>query len=132
MKSRKEDTAMVKKLLRPVLIGTGVGAICCLVVLLLLATIMATKDVPKAAITPMAVVAAAVGAFIGGIVSARIAKEKGLLFGAACGLVLYLLVMIAGFSVLKDIRGGYAFIKLAVLIVCAAIGGIVGVNAKKR
>ena len=132
MKSRKEDTAMVKKLLRPVLIGACIGALCCMVVLLLLSAFMAAKDIPQSAVVPMAVIAAAFGAFIGGMVSARIAKMKGLLYGAACGLVLYLLVMIAGFAFLKDIRGWYALIKLAILVGSASVGGVIGVNMRKR
>ena len=79
MKSRSEDTAMVKKILRPVLVGACMGAVVCLLLLLLMAAVIAAVDVPKAAITPLAVVASAVGAFVGGIVAAKIAKEKGCL-----------------------------------------------------
>lgn len=123
---------MVKKLLRPVCIGACVGAVCCLLLLLLMSAVMAATDVPKSVVTPMAVVAAAAGAFIGGITAARIAKEKGLLIGAACGLLLFLVVLIAGFAVLKDIRGTYVLVKLLVLIGCGAVGGILGVNLRKR
>ena len=128
MKSRSEDTAMVKKILRPVLVGACMGAVVCLLLLLL----MAAVDVPKAAITPLAVVASAVGAFVGGIVAAKIAKEKGLLFGAACGLILFVLVLVAGFAVLKEVRGSFAVAKLFILIGCGAIGGILGVNSRKH
>ena len=122
---------MVKSLLRPVLVGAVVGAGCCLLLLLAMAAVMAAKDIPKAAVTPMAVVAAAAGAFVGGLVCARIAKMRGLLFGAACGLVLYLIVMIAGFALLREIRGGYAVVKLAVMLGCGAVGGVLGVNMRK-
>lgn len=132
MKSQREESVMVKKLLRPVFIGACVGAVCCLLLLLLMSAVMAATDVPKSVVTPMAVVAAAVGAFIGGITAARIAKEKGLLIGAACGLLLFLVVLIAGFAVLKDIRGTYVLVKLLVLIGCGAVGGILGVNLRKR
>ena len=133
MKSHKEDnTAMVKRMLRPIIIGAVVGAICCALLLLIMAAVMAAQDIPKSAITPMAVVAAAAGSFIGGIVSARIAKERGLLFGAASGLLLYLLVAIAGFALLKEIRGMFILIKLAVMVGSAAIGGVLGVNMRKR
>ena len=130
MKSRSEDTAMVKKILRPVLVGACMGAVVCL--LLLMAAVIAAVDVPKAAITPLAVVASAVGAFVGGIVAAKIAKEKGLLFGAACGLILFVLVLVAGFAVLKEVRGSFAVAKLFILIGCGAIGGILGVNSRKH
>lgn len=132
MKSQREESVMVKKLLRPVCIGACVGAVCCLLLLLLMSAVMAATDVPKSVVTPMAVVAAAAGAFIGGITAARIAKEKGLLIGAACGLLLFLVVLIAGFAVLKDIRGTYVLVKLLVLIGCGAVGGILGVNLRKR
>ena len=132
MKSRSEDTAMVKKILRPVLVGACMGAVGCLLLLLLMAAVIAAVDVPKAAITPLAVVASAVGAFVGGIVAAKIAKEKGLLFGAACGLILFVLVLVAGFAVLKEVRGSFAVAKLFILIGCGAIGGILGVNSRKH
>ena len=133
MKPRKEDSsAIIKRVLRPVVIGTVIGAGGCLLILLLMAAVMASSDIPKAAVTPMAVVAAAIGAFISGIVAARISREKGLMLGAVCGLLLYLLVMLAGFAVLREIRGAYAVVKLAVMIGCAALGGVLGVNMGKR
>ena len=117
MKSRSEDTAMVKKILRPVLVGACMGAVVCLLLLLLMAAVIAAVDVPKAAITPLAVVASAVGAFVGGI---------------ACGLILFVLVLVAGFAVLKEVRGSFAVAKLFILIGCGAIGGILGVNSRKH
>lgn len=133
MKPRKEDSsAIIKRVLRPVVIGTVIGAGGCLLILLLMAAVMASSDIPKAAVTPMAVAAAAIGAFISGIVAARISPEKGLMLGAVCGLLLYLLVMLAGFAVLREIRGAYAVVKLAVMIGCAALGGVLGVNMGKR
>ncbi len=131
-KTRNEDTAMVKKIARPIVIGACVGAICCLLVLLVMAAIMAAQNIPKAAVTPMAIVAAAFGSFIGGIVSAKISGEKGLLYGAGSGLLLYAVVIIAGFAVLQDVRGTTMFIKLAVMVGCSAVGGIIGVNMKRR
>ena len=133
MKPRKEDSsAIIKRVLRPVVIGTVIGAGGCLLILLLMAAVMASSDIPKAAVTPMAVAAAAIGAFISGIVAARISREKVLMLGAVCGLLLYLLVMLAGFAVLREIRGAYAVVKLAVMIGCAALGGVLGVNMGKR
>ena len=133
MKSHKEDSsAMVKRFLRPVIIGAVVGALCCTLLLAVMAAIVASQDIPKAAITPMAIVAAAAGAFFGGFAAARIAKEKGLLIGGACGLLLFILVALAGFAFLKEIRGAYILIKLAVMLVLSALGGVIGVNLRKR
>ena len=133
MKSHKEDSsAMVKRFLRPVIIGAVVGALCCTLLLAVMAAIVASQDIPKAAITPMAIVAAAAGAFFGGFAAARIAKEKGLLIGGACGLLLFILAALAGFAFLKEIRGAYILVKLAVMLVLSALGGVIGVNLRKR
>ena len=133
MKSHKEDSsAMVKRFLRPVIIGAVVGALCCTLLLAVMAAIVASQDIPKAAITPMAIVAAAAGAFFGGFAAARIAKEKGLLIGGACGLLLFILVALAGFAFLKEIRRAYILVKLAVMLVLSALGGVIGVNLRKR
>lgn len=81
-KSRNEDSALVKKIVRPIVIGACAGAIACLLMLLVMAAVMAAQNIPKAAVTPMAMVAAAFGSFIAGIVSAKISGERGLLYGA--------------------------------------------------
>ena len=65
---------MVKRFLRPVIIGAVVGALCCTLLLAVMAAIVASQDIPKAAITPMAIVAAAAGAFFGGFAAARHAR----------------------------------------------------------
>lgn len=80
----------------------------------------------------MAVIAAAIGAFVGGLVCARIAKEKGLLLGLLCGAALYLLILLAGTIWFRDSHSTYIFIKLAILVGCGGVGGVVGVNLKKR
>lgn len=133
MKSHKEDSlAMVKRFLRPVIIGAVVGALCCTLLLAVMAAIVASQDIPKAAVTPMAVAAAAVGSLFGGFAAARIAKEKGLLIGGACGLLLFALVALTGLAFLKEIRGAYILVKLALMLVFSAFGGVVGVNLRKR
>lgn len=129
MKSHKEETANLQKWVRPMLFGVVAGTLVCLAALLLLAALLAAKDVPQTAVTPMAVVAAALGAFAGGFVAAKLAGEKGWLFGMVCGLLLFLLILLAGgLSMLRDIRGSYLLVKLAVMLVTAAVGGMVGVN----
>lgn len=132
MKSRGEDTVMVKRFLRPVLLGVCVGALVCVVVLLLLAVLLTVTDIPKAAVTPMAVAAAGIGAFFGGLTAGALAKEKGWLFGLTTGAVLYLLIFLMALPRLPEVSGSYALIKLLILIGCGAVGGMVGVNTRRR
>ena len=119
------------KMAKPVLIGVAVGAGCCLLLLLLFAAILAAQDIPQGRLRRWLWRRRQQGLFRG-FTAARIAKSRGILFGAICGLILYLLIMAAGFAVLRDIRGTYALVKLALMVVCASVGGILGVNFHRR
>lgn len=131
MKSRKEEPAVISWI-RPVLTGTAAGALACALLLLAFAAVMSVRDVPQGAVTPLALTAAAAGAFAGGFVCARKARARGLAFGALCGLVLYLLTMLAGFAALQDMRGLFALLKLLLMVFCGAAGGVAGINFRRR
>ena len=132
MNGHKDDTAAWVKLLRAVIIGAAVGTGMCLLLLLIMAAIIAAQDIPKVAVVPMAVIAAAIGSFVGGFICARIARQKGLLLGLLCGALLYLMILLAGTIWFRDAHSAYVFIKLAILVGCGGVGGVVGVNLKKR
>lgn len=133
MKSHNEDVRMLKNWIRPIGLGALAGAIGCLLVLLMMAALLVAQDVPQTAVSPLALVAVAAGAFIGGFVSARIAGQNGWLMGVSTGLVLFVLLLVAGgFALFDDPAGSQLLLKLAIVLVTAAVGGIVGVNVRKR
>lgn len=132
MNTRKENLSVAARIVRPIAFGVGMGVLVCLVLLLLAATIMASCQVPQAVVTPVAVAILAVAAVLGGFITARIARERGLLYGAGCGLLLFLITAIAGFGVEEAVQGTLLFLKMALATGCGAIGGIVGVNMKRR
>lgn len=132
MRSRDRADSVFRRWLRPLLIGLCVGLLCCMALLLLLAALVGSVDVPRTAVVPMAVTAAAVAAFAAGLTVARIAGKNGLLLGAACGLALFLLILVAGFARYTAVDGGTTAIKLAALTVAGAVGGVLGVSRRSR
>lgn len=133
MKPRNEDALMVKQWIRPLGFGVVAGAIGCLLMLLLMAALLLAQDVPQTAVSPLALVAVATGAFVGGFTSARLAGQNGWLMGLLCGLMLFvLLLLVGGFALLDDPSGSQFLLKLAIVLVTAAVGGIVAVNVGKR
>ena len=76
--------------------------------------------------------AGAAGAFAAGLTAAAITGRRGLPVGAVCGLVLFLLILIAGFIRYSGVGGGYALIKLAALLVSGSLGGALGMNLRKK
>lgn len=132
MESRDRTPSFSRQWLRPLLVGTAIGVIVCVAALLLMAALVRTVDVPRAAVLPLAIAAAAAGAFAGGLAAAAAAGQRGLAVGALCGLVLYLLILLAGFIRYSGVSGGTAVLKLAVLIVAGGLGGVLGVNCRRH
>jgi len=118
-------------ILRPLLIGLCVGAVCCTLLLLAAACLLSSVDLPLDVATPTAVVAAALSSFIGGLTAARTAGSRGLLMGSACGVMLFLVILLCGLC-RGGVDGGYAAVKLAALTLAGAGGGVLGVNRKRR
>ena len=116
--------------LRPVLIGVCVGVVSTTLLLLLFAFLLLQASLPAATATPMAVAALGVGGFLGGLAVGLSRKQRGLLLGAICGTLLYLILLLAGLACGEEPAWGYALLKWAVLTVCSAAGGVLGVNRR--
>ncbi len=82
-------------------------------------------------INPMAALAVAAGAFLAGYLVSRSCREKGLMLGATCGLVIYIAMVLAS-SAAGCGFGIEAIFKLIIALTSGALGGITGVNAKAR
>lgn len=117
-------------LLKPILIGMGVGAVAATGFMLLSALLVYKLSLPLGAMPPMAVAAMGLGSFVGGIAAGLSTKERGLLMGATCGALLYLILLIAGLARTGHVALGYAAVKWAVMTVCSAAGGVLGVNRR--
>lgn len=132
MSVRNGSPSFFEQWVRPVLIGLAVGVIVCILLLMLMAAAVQSVDVPRRATTPLAVAAGAAGAFAAGLTAAAITGRRGLPVGAVCGLTLFLLILIAGFVRYSGVGSGYAFIKLAALLVSGSVGGALGMNLRKK
>ena len=126
------NASSLKRIIRSVLIGTLIGGAICIALLALMAVVMTGVDIPKPVVTPLAVAAACVGAFCSGFSAALIAKKQGWLVGALSGLLLFLLVLVSGFALLGEVRISFAFIKRALSLFSGMVGGMIGVNLRKR
>ncbi len=130
MSRRGAELSAFEQWVKPVLIGLAVGVLCCILLLLAMAATVQTVDVPRRVTMPLAVSAGALGAFFAGLTAARISRRRGLLLGALCGLLLFLMILAAGFARYSGVSGGYAMVKMAVLMLCGAAGGFIGVGKR--
>ena len=129
---KTQTNSILRQWLRPIGVGLCVGVIVGTLMLLLLALLFRSVELPRGAATPLAVTAAAVGAFGAGLTAALTARCRGLALGTLCGVGLFLILLIVGLIRNGDLSPGFALVKAATLTLSGGVGGIVGVGRKHR
>ena len=73
---------------------------------------------------------AALGAYAGGYVCGKRQRRNGLLSGVLCGVFIFLIIVILSALFSKAAESFSVPAKLVLTLVCAGVGGVVGVNSK--
>lgn len=93
--------------------------------------VVMSASVPLRVIEPIILVIGIIGSFVSGYISSRLIKKNGLLVGALCGLIIFLVMAISNFTVTGEM-GILMLIKFIAIVCSASIGGIIGVNKRKK
>lgn len=121
-----------RRFLRPITYGISSGAVACFLLLLLMSALMGMRDMPQASVSLFATISFVAGGFLAGYVTAALSQEKGLLLGLCCGCILFIVLICAGMAVNSSAPGMQAFTKFLAVLLASAIGGVLGVNKKKK
>ncbi len=132
MRNHKESASWIGRFLVPVALGSAIGTAACFAMLLLMAAIVASGTVPVSGISWLSMIAATIGAVVAGIASARLSGERGLLYGAASGLLLLVLTTAVGWLLVPDGSGSLLWLRALLMLGGGALGGVLGVNMKRR
>ncbi len=121
---------------RKKVISVSVGAICGIaavlsVIVLFSFIIVKTESVNYYLLMPFGIAAACIGAFLGGFISARISGSAGMLIGAVSGALMFILLLAAG-AILGQLPEAVSLLRLVLMVLSGAIGGVVGVNRKRK
>ena len=128
----KEGRSSVLRLWKPVLTAAAVGVGVILLLTLAVSLIMTFWDLPTQSINPIASLILVVGSWISGYLCARTTHRKGMLSGALCGAVLFLIIAAAGCVNLPEGIGPALVLKLVMILTSAMAGGVMGVNKQVR
>lgn len=121
------------KFVRAILLSVGVVGGSSLLLLSLISLVVAKAGVlPQAALPLVTTAAGCAAVFLGGLISALAAKEKGLYLGLASGAFLAACVGLATYFSGGDIFAVSGIGKAAAFLVSGAIGGILGANRKQK
>ena len=117
---------------KPLILGVIVSIISSLIIVAIFAIAATNIAVSDDAILVMAITSMAIGAFIGGIVSAKLYNEKGFLIGALNGTAFFLITTIISIAINPEALTMISIIKLLVFTLASMIGGVIGVNVTRK
>jgi putative membrane protein (TIGR04086 family) len=122
-----------KKFVRSILIGLILSS--SIVVLLILLSgflFLVSGKFPQEYLNYLMLGILGIGGLVGGYISARLNNSSGLIIGLITGLLLYLIILIAGLATSFGTVTIFTLYKLLVLAVLSAVGGVLGVNKKDK
>ena len=117
---------------KPILIGTTFSLIISCIFLMAMAFYMSMNDMPDFASMIIAYIVIAIAALIGGIISAKIYKCRGMMIGAACGIAYFLIIFIVSMFSSDMELNTVGLLKFMLSLVFGTFGGIFGVNMKRK
>lgn len=114
------------------LISVGVASAFILLLLLLIAIIPLKADLSQGIIDFLLILSLCLGGFSGGYINGMINKKNGMAVGAAAGGVIAMALLICSLCTLTATVGLLTILKSVLIVIFAALGGICGVNKKKK
>lgn len=109
-----------------------IGEIVTILFLLIFSIAMCKIDIPTLVADMMIIVAVALESFIAGYTNGRMIKEKGMVYGAVCGMIMAFLLLVFKLICCDPVPTWLTLAKLLLMIVLSAVGGIIGVNKKSK
>ena len=132
MSESSKNTNGADSALVPVLISVGIGAVVSLLLLMLCALLMTFQDIPASVVKPLASLCTGAGALAAGFAAAKTIGRKGMFFGLLTGAALFAIVTAAGLIVGPASFSVFTALKLVIMLLCGAIGGVLGINLTKK
>ncbi|MCL2053419.1 MAG: TIGR04086 family membrane protein [Oscillospiraceae bacterium] len=99
---------------------------------LLFSLMITAADLPQGAVVLMSSVSLCAGCFSAAYSVSKRRRRKGMLTGVFCGIVIFFAAVFLGIIFVKAFTAAGVFTKLMMILVCSAIGGIVGVNSPAK
>ncbi len=115
-----------------ILIGLTVGSVTVFVAMMLCALVLTMSDFDATVATPLSNISLAIGAMVGGLVASILHKSKGLVIGAIIGFSMFIIVTIISLIISDGTITVNTPLRLVVMTLLAAVGGIIGVNRSAK
>ena len=122
-----------KPIWKPIIFGV-LSAVLITAVLLCLSAVVLNMmpSIPYGITDYLTTAAAGLGALTGSYIASAITRNRGLIIGLLCGFIMLVIIIAIGLSNGGNDVSVMTAIRSAVLLICGAVGGILGVNRKEH
>ncbi len=128
----KKSKIILNKDIAHIFIGVLIGVFATFLFMLLFALLLTMRDFDISAAATMSNISLAVGALSAGFVTTLLHKSKGLIYGAASGLILFAVMSIIALFVSGGSFSLNSLIRFAIMTVLSSFGGVIGVNLSAK
>ena len=90
------------------------------------------ESIADSAVVPLALISAAIGCFAGAFLCAGMVHQRGMIFGAVIGLLMFILICLIGLMGSDGLFGTETVIKLLMLLISGCIGGYLGSGYRRN
>lgn len=130
-KYSKAPSVSAAQIYRSVALGSLSGVAVTILVMLLMAVLLSSVDLPESAPGVMSTACIGLGALLGGFIAAKRNGRHGLLVGFISGTVMYIIFALLALALGSGV--GMIFItRLIVAAVMSALGGVLGINLRRK
>mgnify|MGYP003296441066 CR=1 FL=1 len=127
--SKKDESGIP---LSKIIISSAVGTVLFFLLLVSLAALVLKTSANQSLYLVYGLAAGVISGFANGFVASKLIKEKGLFYGAISGLIQSLVCALIVFILNKGTAGNGIFILIAIITLVSSLGGIAGMNLKKK
>lgn len=132
-KSAKQTNSSANRLIwRSVIKSVIFGLLVSFFLILVFSFFLSRNDLSEGIPKVLSIIALSAGAFLAGILISKKHKKRGALLGVICGALIYFTVLAGGLIMSGFKLSNLLLIKLLVALLSGTIGGMIGVNIKKK
>ncbi|HEX3017763.1 MAG TPA: TIGR04086 family membrane protein [Caproicibacter sp.] len=118
---------------RAIIIGAVAGAALCAVLLAISAlAFVSSENIPQNFLPAFIIAVSVISALFAGFIAAKISKQRGLIYGSMAAMLLFILFLVSGLATSQSTVSSESFIRLLVMLLSGAIGGLIGVSRKSK
>ncbi len=120
------------KLIKSLVISVILSIAVTFVMIIISSIILLKININDTVLNVLNLISFSIGSFAGGFTISKFFKEKGLIYGLINGFALFVVSFVISIAINFSAPSLFSLVKLIVILLSSLIGGITGVNTRKK